>query len=120
MLDRPTYLENRQIQGRAFSEPLTIRRTQVTRNAYGEHDEEFAVIQTLCATHPVNRLREKMQGGVELEEDRVFYTVEELHPVVESSSAGDIVVYKNETYRINSTQNWGTYSESLGKRQEGQ
>jgi len=123
MLERPGYLNNRQIRGRAFSEPITIKKAGGVRNDYGEFTESFTDIQTLCATAPssqYDRNREKMQGGVQLNDKRIFWTVEDLNPVIENESVGDLIIYKGETYRVESTQRWGTFSESVGDRQEPQ
>ena len=120
MLQRPRHLDRRQVQGRAFSEPLQIRRITTTFNDYGEHQDAFTSFDTVCASHPIDLIREKTRGGVEPKGEIVFYTIEDLRPVDERSSSGDIVIYKGERYRIVSTKRWGSFSASVGERQENQ
>ena len=125
MLRRPQHLVRRQISGRVFSEPLTIVRSHGARNAFGEYVERETTLETLCATAPVagvsqDIIRELTQGGVQLDAIRVFWTVEDLNPVVEGRDAGDKLVYLGERYRVHLTQRWGGFSETVCKREEGQ
>ena len=132
-LARPPHLVSRQMGGRAFSEPLVILRTSGARDKTGEWTETETREETTCATAPAGtsgssggRVRQLMEGGVRLDAMRDFWTVEDLRPAVEEASdgtggsAGDIVVFEGERYRIDSTARWGGFSESLGIRQEGQ
>ena len=123
-LGRPTHLDERQMRGRAFSEPLTIQHTQAEFNVYGEDTESVeAESVTLCATAPPTaqdaRVRQLMEGGVQLNAMRFFWTVETVHPVGDHGP-GDILIFEGERWRVHSTQRWGAFSESIGVRQEGQ
>ena len=130
---RPPHMDERQMRGRAFSEPLTIQYITADRNAYGEATESVArQAETLCATAPVTgtaaaRMREIMVGGIQLNAMRTFWTAEELDPVSDDGP-GDILIYPvdpvdpalGERWRVSFTQRWGTFSESIAVRQEGQ
>ena len=126
-LKRPNHLAQRQVVGRAFSEKLTLIRTVGSRNDFGEYAEVEQLFPTVCATAPISagaagdpRLRLLTEGGVQLNMLRLFWTTQDLNPVVEHHSAGDIVEFDGERYRIKLTQRWGSFSESVGERQEGQ
>ena len=123
-LKRPNHLAQRQVVGRAFSEKLTLIRTVGSRNNVGEYSEVEQLFPTVCATAPVSgndaRVRLLTEGGVQLDMMRVFWTVQDLDPVVEGHSAGDIVEFEGDRFRIRLTQRWGSFSESIGVRQEGQ
>ena len=84
------------------------------------YQDAFTSFDTVCASHPIDLIREKTRGGVEPKGEIVFYTIEDLRPVDERSSSGDIVIYKGERYRIVSTKRWGSFSASVGERQENQ
>ena len=124
-LQRPTHLDVRQIRGRAFSEPLTIQHTQAEFNVYGEPSESVeAESVTLCATAPPTgredaRVRVIMEGGVQLDAIRIFWTVETLHSVGDHGP-GDILIFEGERWRVHGTQRWQGFSESIAVRQEGQ
>ena len=123
-LKRPTHLAQRQVVGRAFSEKLTLIRTVGARNSFGEYTESEQLIPTVCATAPASgndaRVRLLTEGGVQLDALRLFWTTQDLNPVVKDHSAGDIVEFDGERYRIKLTQRWGSFSESVGVREEGQ
>ncbi len=126
MLRRPQHLVRRQISGRVFSEPVTILRPQGSRNEFGEYNEIDTRMETLCATAPASGvsqeavLRELTEGGVQLDSIRVFWTVEDLNPVIEGYDSGDKLIYLGERYRVHLTQRWGGFSETIGKREEAQ
>lgn len=123
-LQRPDHLTARQMQGRAFSEAISIIRTAGDYNAYGEFEETETPSPSLCATAPSTGQRPQerrlMEGGVALSDMRIFWTVEALDPLVEGQSAGDLVEFGGERFRIRASDNWGGFSESIGVRQEGQ
>ena len=125
-LKRPQHLVRRQISGRVFSEPVTIVRSQGSRNEFGEYVEMETMVDSLCATAPASGvsqeaiLRELTEGGVQLDSIRVFWTVEDMNPVVEGDDSGDKLIYLGERYRVHLTQRWGGFSESICKREEGQ
>ena len=122
-LKRPPHLIKRTIQGRAFSEILTIIRVVGERDRYGEYHEVETATETLCATAPMDsrdpRAREITEGGILLSAIRRFWTIEILPTVSEGNSAGDIVEYLGERWRVSESQRWGDFSESVG-RQEAQ
>ena len=123
-LKRPNHLAQRQVVGRAFSEKLTLIRTVGSRNYFGEYTEVEQLFSTVCATAPASgndaRVRQLTEGGVQLDALRIFWTTQDLNAVVEGHSAGDIVEFEGERFRIRLTQRWGSFSESIGQRQEGQ
>lgn len=126
-LKRPNHLAQRQVVGRAFSEKLTLVRTVGSRNVHGEYTEVEQLFPTVCATAPIPsgsagdaRVRLLTESGVQLDGLRIFWTTQDLNPVVEGHSAGDIVEFNSERYRIRLTQRWGSFSESIGVRQEAQ
>ena len=97
-LKRPTHLDERQMRGRAFSEPLTILHIEAEWNVYGEAQTSVEKrTETLCATAPPTgredaRVRVVTEGGVQLDAIRIFWTVETLHPVGDHGS-GDILIF---------------------------
>ena len=123
-LKRPAHLAARQIRGRAFSEPITILRTEGEFNVYGEYHESTTSIVTKCATAPVTstdaRVRVLAEGGIALEAMRYFWTVEDVESVKEGESPGDIIEFVGEMWRVKDTQRWGSFSESLAVRIENQ
>ena len=124
-LKRPAHLAARQIRGRAFSEPITILRTEGEYNVYGEYHESTTSVPAKCATAPVtnlsdSRVRILAEEGITLSAMRHFWTVEDLEPVKEGQSAGDIVEFVGEQWRVRVTQRWGGFSESLAVRIENQ
>ena len=123
-LARPSHLVHRQVSGRAFGEEAQLLRVTGQRNDYWEYQESTNQVDIMCATAPPTagdpRVRVLMEGGVQLEAMRMFWTAENLEPVQEDGGAGDIVIYAGERWRIRSTQRWGGFSESIGVRQEGQ
>ena len=128
MLERPTHLSTRQIQGRAFSELAALIRTTGMFNQYGEFTDTETQSDIITSSQPVTtgndaRVRELTEGGVQLNSLRIFYTVEDLNPVTEGESSGDIIVYpraNGERYRVMGTKRWPGYSESIGQRMEAQ
>ena len=117
-LRRPRHLVRRQIRGRAFSEPINLYRVDGERNNRGQLVETVGpAIPTKCATAPASgsdaRVRELMEGGVDLGAMRNFWTVEDVNPAEEGGGRGDIIEFLNERYRVQSTQRWGGFSESL-------
>ena len=126
-LQRPTHLDVRQIRGRAFSEPLTIQYIVAAIGHYGGAVETVArEEETFCATAPASaqdaRAREIMEGGIQLNAMRIFWTAEEVDPVSDTGP-GDILIYPvdpvlGERWRVSVTQRWGTFSASIGVRQE--
>ena len=121
MLQRPSHLVSRQIQGRAFSEAVSLIRTTGTRNEFGEYSETETGTDTLCATAPVTstdpRARMLMEGGVQLDAMRIFWMVE-TPDSVDDDSAGDILLYESERWRVEQVQRWGGFVEVLAVRQE--
>lgn len=127
MLARPRHLVHRQIVGRQFSEEATVLRIAGSRDDHGEYSETETSTDILCATAPVNtvnnaRVRMLMEGGVQLDSMRLFWTVEDLDPVVEGGGAGDIVVYPRAgvRWRVHDTKRWDEFSESVVVRIEAQ
>ena len=123
---RPQHLVERQIKGRAFSEEISLVQTVGAYNNHGEYSESQIPSDTLCATAPPSagdeRVRELTQGGVKLEDMRLFWTSEDLRPVFDHSS-GDLIIFprrNGEHFRVKSTERWGGFSESLAVRQENQ
>lgn len=125
MLRRPVHIQQRSIRGRTFSERVTIIRTIGEFNVYGEYHESTMETETLCATAtPITlanpaRLRVITEGGLVLSASRVFWTIETLEPVSDSS-AGDILLYMGERWRVRETNRWFGFNESVAERQEGQ
>ena len=123
-LKRPNHLAQRQVVGRAFSEKLTLIRTVGARNSFGEYTESEQLIPTACATAPVSgsdaRARLILEEGVRLEAVRYFWIIEVIDPVVEDHSAGDILLFENERWRVRAVQKWGGFVEALAVRQEPQ
>lgn len=137
-LPRPRHLVHRAMRGRAFSERITILRPNADRNSYREYSERsYNEIETYAATAPASSssglVRRLLEGGVDLEGARIFWTVEELNPVIEGVHAGDQVLWHEtrdpdsplfgappEQYRVEATARWGGFSESVCTRREGQ
>ena len=109
-----------------FSEDARIVTVTTEVNEFGEptHTESEEAIK--CATAPPTgnepRVRELIEGGVLLEAMRNFWTVQDLRPVQygNTGTAGDIIEYQNERWRVTETQRWGGFSESLCVRIEKQ
>ena len=125
MLRRPTHLSQRQVRGRAFSERVTIQHIIGEWNVYGQYSTATRETKTLCATAPPTtasdaRVREITEGGILLEAIRFVWTVEELHSVSYDEGPGDIVIYQGEKWRVQNTQRWGGFSESVVVRIEDQ
>ena len=123
-LKRPRHLTRRQSRGRAFNEPLTIIYIRGTRNDYGEYAETRNEVRTYGATAPASRqdalVRTLLEGGIQLDALRLFWTAEDVDPVREGQGPGDIIVYEGTMYRVQNTQRWGGFSETMATREEGQ
>ena len=123
-IQRPTHLTNRQIRGRMFGEPATLLTVTTSVNDFGESADSEAPAPITCATAPPPgkedaRVRQLIEGGVALEAMRLFWTVETPRSVADDS-AGDIIVFEGERFRVRSVAPWGGFSESVGVRLEGQ
>ena len=110
-LQRPTHLTNRQIRGRAFGEAATLVTVTTTVNDFGEPVQAEVEAAITCATAPppgVNdsRIRQLQEAGIALSAMRMFWTVEQPRPVA-NDSAGDIIVYGGERFRVHSVAPWG-------------
>ena len=121
---RPRHLRDRRITGQAFGERATLIRTATARNSYGESTEtEASGVDVACATAPVEagtpRARAITEGGIRLDATRLFWLLDAVEPVG-NASAGDLIVYGGERYRVSESQPWGHFWEVLGVRQEGQ
>ena len=119
---RPPHLRQRPITGRAFGKPATLIRTGGSW-ADGVWVETETPSAIFCATAPVEavdpRARQLTEGGVQLDAARLFWTAEELQPQ-RDDSAGDLIVYGGQRYRVRETQPWEGFWEALAVRQEGQ
>lgn len=124
MLTRPLHLGRRQVRGRAFSVPLRIIPTTGTYELGEWVEEEGVPVDTKCAEAPPSprdaRVRVLTEGGVRLDAIHQFWTAEELEPVVEGESSGDILVWAGQRWRVQSSARWGSFSDSLAVRQEAQ
>ena len=122
-IQRPQHLVRRQVQGRMFGEDATLVTVGTSVNDFGEPSSTETTADITCATAPVSagdaRARIIEEGGVALSDLRLFWTAEELDPVTDGS-AGDIVIYEGERFRIRETARYGSFSESVGQRQEPQ
>lgn len=80
--------------------------------------------QPFVSAKDSGRARELVEAGVQLDAARLFWTEEPLQPVVpadengDGGSAGDVLVWDNQRWRIRSTLRWSYYSESIGVREE--
>ena len=81
---------------------------------------------TTCSTAPASsnnadpRVRLLTEGGVQLDALRQFWTSEELTPALAGSSAGDILIWGSQRWRVRSTGRWGSFSDTIGERMENQ
>ena len=118
---RPAFLAQRTIQGRRFSENVTLVRTSGFRNEDQDWRGSGQTANIRCATAPMpgedDMARLLEDGGVRLEDTRLFWTREELVPA-SLFSAGDILVFEGERFRVAATDRWGQVSESVGIRQD--
>ena len=125
-LQRPEHLAHRQVVGRAFGEDATIVTVTTTVNDFGEPIQAEATQAITCATAPPSagdpRIRALFEGGVALEAMRLFWMVDTPRAAVdgENGSAGDIIVFARERFRVHSVAPWGRFYEVLGVRIEGQ
>lgn len=124
MLTRPQHLVDRQI-AHTFAEDATLIRSRGSYDENGEWVEDPETETAIkVATSPVSsnseRARQAAADGIRLDSLRLFWTRESLDPAIDDESAGDIVVYDGERYRISESARWGGFSESVGQRQEGQ
>ena len=122
---RPPHLQRRSAQGRAFGEPITIRRSSGTRDPKtGRYSESFTDIETRGSTAPATTdnalVRNLAQSGIMVTGMRLFWTVERLAPAEDTRSSGDVVKWQDQEYRIKATAEWDSFSESVGIRIEGQ
>ena len=123
-IQRPTHLVQRQAIGRAFGESAQLVTVTTSVNDFGEPTTTETSAAITCATAPPPgkddaRVRQLMEGGIALEAMRLFWTVETPRSVADDS-AGDIIVFEGERFRVHSVAPWGGFSESVGVRQEGQ
>ena len=124
MLNRQPHLQHRQVQGRAFSEPVQIVRTggHYVLGTYSE--TESTPTDTLCSTAPATandaRVRQLTEGGVQLEALRRFWTEQELTPALAGTSTGDVLIWGGQRWRVRSTSAWGSFSDTIGERMENQ
>ena len=65
-------------------------------------------------------MRVLIEGGVQLDAIRQFWTVEDIAVVDEGHSAGDLFAYEGERWRARATGRWGGFSDTIAVRQEGQ
>lgn len=123
MLTRPRHLTRRQTEGRAFSEPVTLVRTSGAYVAGRWTENEPTTTELRCATAPMEsgdaRARSYTEAGVQLDALRLFWHADDVNPVSDTS-AGDILDYQGTRYRVQGTQRWGGFSETVGQRIEGQ
>ena len=126
MLTRPAHLRSRTIR-RTFGVDATLLRTSGSYNQYGEYNEAEVSQPIVCATAPITssdaRARLLTEGGIQLQNIRLFWHIEDIDTVNDSvadNSPGDIIVFANERYRAKETQRWNGFSETVGIRQEGQ
>ena len=123
-IQRPTHLVQRQSVGMAFGEDATLITVLTGVNDFGEPTSTETSAPITCATAPPStkddpRVRKLMEGGVAFEALRLFWTVETPRPVADDS-AGDIIVFGGERFRVHSVAPWGRGSECVGVRIEGQ
>ena len=110
----------------AFGEAAALVRVTGSRDANGEWSETETSTAITCATAPASpahaRVREIIEGGVQLDAIRMFWLAEDVTVQDDSAaqSAGDIIVYAGERYRARATQRWRRYSEAIGVRIEAQ
>ena len=121
MLTRPEHLRKRAMQGRAFSKDATLKKVTGSRNTEGEWVSTETSTSIKCATTPppASRARELSEAGITLSAARLFWTVEDLVPTADDSE-GDVIEYLGERWRVKMVQPWGTFSEAVAVRIEGQ
>ena len=116
----------RHVTERFMVEPAVMVRSEATKNRIGELSVTETETEITCATHPPSsgdpRVREIMEGGIKLEAMRSFWTVEDLDPVRygPGGSAGAVIVYEGERWRVSGTKRWYGFSEHLCVRIEDQ
>ena len=98
------------------------------RGAYND-DGEWVVesstqVPIMVSTVPVSGnargdglIRRLLEGGVQLDATRLFFTVEDLVPT-DGDTAGDFLLYRGQRWRVRQSQRFAHYSESLCVRVE--
>ena len=126
MRTRPAHLRTRATQGSSFGQAAQLIRPTGHRDSTGVWvpDAETALDITLATLPAVTlneqRRRELTEGGIQLDAGRVFWTATEIRPV-SATSAGDIIVYAGERYRLRTVDVWSSdLWEAIGVRQENQ
>lgn len=126
MLNRPKHLLQRPITGCAFGEDAVLVRTRAGhRNRYGEWipgpveriDIRLASVPVSGNARGDGLIRRLVEGGVQLDASRLFWTTEVLYPVSRGGT-GDVIEYRGQKWQVRQTQRWHDYSESLGERVE--
>ena len=122
-LERPPHLVTRQISGRIFDVAAILIRITGNRDQHGEWSDVSVETEIKCATAPVQagdaRARTVTEGGIRLDDARLFWTADELTPA-SNDSPGDMILYAGERWRVKETHRWGGFSESRALRKEGQ
>lgn len=124
--DRPTHLRRRATEGASFGQPAQLIRPGGSRDNTGqwvptEPEPETLTLATLpAASLSERRQRELTEGGVQIDAARAFWTSTRIVPI-SADSAGDIIVYNGDRWRIRLAVAWSTdLYEGIGVRQENQ
>lgn len=120
---RPEHLTSRTIET-SFGEPSTLIRTEGSWNDDGDWVESEPVRTAIeISTQPVSgsdaRVRKLLEEGERLEGMRIAKSLIRLVPLSQGT-AGDILLYDGETWRVRNVKRWRTYDEALIVRQEEQ
>lgn len=129
VIDRPAHLAARPVTGRLHNQPLTIITPTTTRDSTGRGTVTEAQRTTSGATAPPSqraaRVRELMEGGVQLNAMRHFWVTVPVNPVLDPhgetpGSPGDLILWDGQRWRVDSAQDWGRFTQVLAVREEGQ
>ena len=124
-MNRPAHLQKRQITRTFAEDGRLLRPAAGTRNEYGEwSDGTYAESDVKLSTVPVTQLgmarrRQVTEAGIRLDASRVFWTAETVH-VAEEYTAGDLIEYEGERWRVSIVQRWGHFFDAIGVREEPQ
>ena len=123
-LQRPDHLQTRPFLKHRFGEDAQLISVTTTLNDFGETSTSETTIDICCATAPPSngdpRVRRITEGGVPLEALRLFWMEEEPRAAGRDETAGDIIVFNSERWRVTEVQRWGGFNEVLATRLENQ